>query len=49
MCYNISIFSKEEVLELRFNSKIEERLDFLTRIADMGAKKEVRGFKRYDD
>ena len=33
------------------NSKIEERLDFLTRIADMGAKKEVRGFKllRYDD
>ena len=27
------------------NSKIEERLDFLTRIADMGAKKEVRGFK----
>ena len=31
------------------NSKIEERLDFLTRIAAMGAKKEVRGFKRYDD
>ena len=31
------------------NSKIEERLDFLTRIADMGAKQEVRGFKRYDD
>lgn len=31
------------------NSKIEERLDFLTRITDMGAKKEVRGFKRYDD
>ena len=31
------------------NSKINERLDFLTRIADMGAKKEARGFKRYDD
>lgn len=31
------------------NSKINERLDFLTRIADMGAKKEIRGFKRYED
>ncbi len=31
------------------NSKINERLDFLTRIADIGAKKEVKGFKRYDE
>ena len=31
------------------NSKIEERLDFLTRIADMGARKEIKGFKRYGD
>ena len=37
-----------EMLEL-INSKINERLDFLTRIADMGAKKEVIGFKRYDE
>ena len=31
------------------NSKIDERLDFLTRIADMGARKEIKGFKRYGD
>ena len=31
------------------NSKINERLDFLTRIADIGTKKEVKGFKRYDE
>ena len=31
------------------NSKINERLDFLNRIADIGTKKEVKGFKRYDE
>ena len=31
------------------NSKINERLDFLTRIADIGTKNEVKGFKRYDE
>lgn len=31
------------------NSKINERINFLTRIADMSNKKEVKGFRRYED
>ena len=37
-----------EMLEI-INSKINERINFLTHITDMGAKKEVKGFKRYDE
>jgi len=31
------------------NSKINERINFLTSIADMSNKKEVKGFRRYED
>ncbi len=31
------------------NSKINERIEFLSHIADVGTKKEVKGFKRYEE
>ena len=37
-----------EMLEI-INSKINKRIDFLTHITDIGSKKEIRGFKRYDE
>ena len=37
-----------EMLEI-INSKINERIDFLTHVTDIGSKKEIRGFKRYDE
>ena len=36
-----------EMLEL-IDSKIQERLEFLYRVATMGSKKEITGFKRYE-
>ena len=35
-----------EMLEL-IDSKIQQRLDFLYRVATMSTKKEITGFKRY--
>jgi len=37
-----------EMLEL-IDSKIQQRLDFIYRITTMGSKKEITGFKRYDE
>jgi len=37
-----------EMLEL-IDSKIQERLDFLYMVATMSTKKEIKGFKRYDE
>lgn len=37
-----------EMLEL-INSKINERIEFLSHITGMGTKKEIEGFKRYHE
>lgn len=37
-----------EMLEM-IDSKIQERIEFLTQVVGMGSRKEVKGFKRYDD
>jgi len=37
-----------EMLEM-IDSKIQERISYLTQIMDMGMKTKVKGFKRYDD
>ena len=37
-----------EMLEL-IDSKIQERIGYLTQIMDMGMKTKITGFKRYDD
>ena len=31
------------------NSKINERIDYLIHITDIGGKKEIKGFKRYNE
>jgi len=36
------------MLEL-IDSKIQERIDYLTQIMDMGMRTKVTGFKRYDE
>ena len=37
-----------EMLEL-IDSKIQDRLDFLYRVSTMSTKKEIKGFKKYDE
>ena len=37
-----------EMLEM-IDSKIQQRISYLTQIMDMGMKTKVTGFKRYDD
>jgi len=37
-----------EILNM-INSKINERIDYLIHITDIGGKKEIKGFKRYDE
>lgn len=37
-----------EMLEI-INSKINERINFLSNVTDISSRKEVRGFKRYDE
>ena len=37
-----------EMLEM-IDSKIQERIEFLNNVIGVGSRKEIKGFKRYDD